>query len=145
MSISSSSSSSAFINGGGSFSSRDPSMPTNGFISGSFKLIFEHWKQWIASSSLPSTDIFKACGLKDLETSSCVNSSHVFSIHLAITGRDGDFRFPAPVRFLIPSVDNHSSYSPKNLALNSLFDGMSGDGRYFVQPCLLQRLDFILL
>ena len=83
--------------------------------------------------------MFKACALKDLETGSCVNSSHVFSIHLTITGRGGDVRFPASVRLLIPSVYNHSSHSPKTLALNSLFDGILQDWTYFLQPPGISR------
>ena len=103
MSISSSSSWSTTLNGGSSSSSCGPSIPANGFISGSFKAgswslsiekSFSHgWpalKHRIASSSLSSTEKFKAHVLKDLETSSGVNSSDAFTIHLIITQRGGD-------------------------------------------------------
>ena len=78
--------------------------------------------------------MFEAHALKDLETSSGVNSSQAFSIHLTITRRGRDFRFSASVRFLIPSVDNHSSYSSETLALNGLYHDRSGTWTYFAQP-----------
>ena len=69
--------------------------------------------------------------------SSGVNSSHtsVFPrIYLIITRRGEVFRFPASLRFLILSVDNHSSYSSETLNSNGLFYDTSRAWTYFVQP-----------
>ena len=91
-------------------------------------------KQWIASSSEPSTGTFNAQLVNDFLITSVDNSAQESRIHCKIVFLGGAFKFPAAVPSWIPTFASHSSYFSVQDALNGLFQLTSGACMYLVQP-----------
>ena len=91
-------------------------------------------RQWVASSSEPSTGTFNAQLVNDFLITFVGNSAQESRIHCKIVFDGGAFKFPAAVSSWIPTVASHSLYFSVRDALNGLFQLTSGACMYLVQP-----------
>ena len=92
------------------------------------------FKQWITSSSEPSTLILSPHNLNDFLMTSLDKDAHESRIYCKICFRGGALRLPAAVSLRIPSSASHSSYFCVHIALKGLFHTRSGAWIYFVHP-----------
>ena len=92
------------------------------------------FKQWITSSSKPSTLILSPHDLNDFLMSSLDKDTHESRIYCTIRFRGGALRLPSAVSLRITSSTSHSSYFCAHIALKGLFHTRSGARIYFVHP-----------
>ena len=92
------------------------------------------FKQWITSSSEPSTLILSPHDLNDFLMTSLDKDAHESRIHCTIRFRGGALRLPSAVSLRIPSSASHSSYFRVHVALKGLFHTRPGAWIYFIHP-----------